>query len=936
MPNYTQASFARGEIAPDLYGRTDIPQYKIGLKKARNAVIHQYGSISNRPGMKFIAPCKDHVNAPRLLPFQFKSTDTHVIEMGNEYFRFLRNDAHILEAGKSISAITQANPGVLTVVGHGYNTGDEVSISSIFGMTELNNQRFIVEVITVDTFSLKDQVTLVAIDTTGFTAYSSGGSTARVYTISSPYQQADLRDIRFVQTADIITLVHPSYPPKQLSRFAVDNWTLTDIVFRPTTGFPTNIATSGGSLGVDGFWQITAIDDNDNESLPGLIGTTTTITNITQSNPGVVASAAHGYTDGDVIQIDNVVGMTEVNTRRFTVANSTANTYELLGEDTTSFTAYVSGGTARSTVAFNTNTTGVTISWDSVSGAVRYRIFRKSSGVFGFIASTSGTSFTDPATVTPDVSDSPPALFEPFTGVDNYPAAVGFHQQRMIFGGSNNEPDTTYYSVVGDFNNFTHAIPFKDDDSFSTTLASEKINNIQHYTSSSKDLVILTSGNEWAIQGTDGTGRFSIDTVEQVPQTSWGSSDPRPIVIDNTVLFVTQTKHHIRSTAFSFQDDHYVAKELTLYVPHIFRHSEIVEWDYISDPDPIMIVIKEDGEAGVLTYNEQEEVNAWATWDTNGKFKSIAVIRPGINDSHEQAYFVIERKINGSTVHYIERTVENHSEDIRDAFFIDSGLSLDNPIAITDITLNNPIVIRAPSHGFANGDTVDIFDIVWQTVEDSYGNDNEPTTDSGELYLNNHRYYVANATTDTFTLQDIEDGSDINGTGFPTYIEGGTVREAFSTVSGLFHLKNTPVSVFADGNVVGDITVSSTGSVTLPRKFSRIHIGLGYKTDIETLPIELNPQGFETSVQGKLRKTNAVTLKLKETRGLWVGPDNTHLNEIKQREFEVMGDPTAMFTGQIVVYPLANWKLDGTIFLRQRDPCPFTLLAIIQDLDLED
>lgn len=71
-----------------------------------------------------------------------------------------------------------------------------------------------------------------------------------------------------------------------------------------------------------------------------------TITGITAANPPVVTSAAHGYSDGDLIRIEGVVGMTEVNGRAFIVDNSATNDFELKGVDGSAYTAYASGGSA--------------------------------------------------------------------------------------------------------------------------------------------------------------------------------------------------------------------------------------------------------------------------------------------------------------------------------------------------------------------------------------------------------------------------------------------------------------------------------------------------------------------------------------------------------------------------------------------------------------
>lgn len=82
-------------------------------------------------------------------------------------------------------------------------------------------------------------------------------------------------------------------------------------------------------------------------------GTPLTITAITSANPAVVTSTAHGLTDGDVVKIAAVVGMTEVNGEMFVVNQTGVNTFELIGADSTGYAAYVSGGTATEAVFSN-------------------------------------------------------------------------------------------------------------------------------------------------------------------------------------------------------------------------------------------------------------------------------------------------------------------------------------------------------------------------------------------------------------------------------------------------------------------------------------------------------------------------------------------------------------------------------------------------------
>jgi hypothetical protein len=70
----------------------------------------------------------------------------------------------------AITAISQADPGVVTATAHGKQDGQPVYIYGVVGMTEVNGGRFIVQNATGSTFELADT------DTSGYTAYVSGGS----------------------------------------------------------------------------------------------------------------------------------------------------------------------------------------------------------------------------------------------------------------------------------------------------------------------------------------------------------------------------------------------------------------------------------------------------------------------------------------------------------------------------------------------------------------------------------------------------------------------------------------------------------------------------------------------------------------------------------------------------------------------------------------
>lgn len=230
------SSFTAGEISPRLEGRVTLEKYREGLSDLTNMVVHPHGGVARRPGTEFLGEVKNSATYTRLIPFQFKTSDTYILEFGQEYMRVYRNGLQVLNGTpKTITAITKANPGVLTSNSHGFSDGDEIYIDSIGGMVELNNRNFKVANATTNTFTLQDLFGN-DVDTTGYTTFTSGGEADKIYQISTPYTAANLPTLNFAQSADVMYLVHPSYAIRTLSRTDHNAWTLATATI---TGSPT-------------------------------------------------------------------------------------------------------------------------------------------------------------------------------------------------------------------------------------------------------------------------------------------------------------------------------------------------------------------------------------------------------------------------------------------------------------------------------------------------------------------------------------------------------------------------------------------------------------------------------------------------------------------------------------------------------------------------
>ena len=222
-------NFAGGEASPELLGRTDVVPYFTMAKVLENVLITHYGSAFKTPGKRFVAKTKAS-GVVKLKPFIFSTGQSYILEFGNLYIRFFQNSWSIVETPKVITAITQANPGVVTSAAHGYSNGDIIDIESVVGMTQLNGKRFKVNNVAASTFELQSEEG-TNYNTTALTAYISGGTAERVYQIVSPYAVADLDKIRITQQADIMYIDCAGYAPRKLSRFGNTNWTLGTYTF---------------------------------------------------------------------------------------------------------------------------------------------------------------------------------------------------------------------------------------------------------------------------------------------------------------------------------------------------------------------------------------------------------------------------------------------------------------------------------------------------------------------------------------------------------------------------------------------------------------------------------------------------------------------------------------------------------------------------------
>lgn len=228
-----QRSFAGGEVTPEMFGRIDDAKYQSGLAVCRNFVTKPHGPAENRAGFEFVREVKDSSKQTKLIPFTYSTTQTMVLEFGNLYIRFHTQAATLL-------AGTPAAYNGATA----YVEGDLVSSGG------------------VNYYAITSTTGNAPPNATYWYPLPSAA-----YEIPTPYLEADLFDLHYVQSADILTIVHPNYAPRELRRQGATNWVLQEIDFSAQIAAPTGLSVSTtGTSDYTFTYVVTAVDANGNES----------------------------------------------------------------------------------------------------------------------------------------------------------------------------------------------------------------------------------------------------------------------------------------------------------------------------------------------------------------------------------------------------------------------------------------------------------------------------------------------------------------------------------------------------------------------------------------------------------------------------------------------------------------------------------------------
>lgn len=873
--------------------------------------------------------CPGFGTTPRLIPFIFSTVQAYVLEFGNQYMRIIMNGGFVTETPIAITGITNANPAVMSVT-NTWSNGDWIFVTGVGGMTQVNGKTFIVAGRTGATIQLHN-LDGNPVDSTAFGVYTSGGTAARIFTLATPYLVQDLPLLKFAQSADVLTIAHPSYPPADITRTGNAAWTYTPITFAPNIGPPGSAptVTSSGAGSSTYRYVVTAVSaSTSEESRASAIGSVTGITmsqNVGANNrlhwsPVAGAGYYNVYRQPEVIngaadygQIYGFIGTT----------TGVSLTDQNIAPDFSRSPPQPRNPFLNSTIQYWTVTnggSGYTTGPATVTDAA-------GTGWIGFIEATAGvvtaiiTQYGGQNYSAPTISAAggtglaATATIGPATG--NYPGCVTYFQQRKCFAASTNFPETFWMTQIGNFNNFDVSVPARDSDAITGTIASTEVNAIKFLQPMASGLIVGSSDGAWQVSGGALGEPVTPSNVVASPQAFNGASDVPPIPVNYDILYVQNQSNVVRDLTYNFYVNNYVGADMTVLANHLFYGFEIEEWAYQEEPTKVVWAVRNDGTLLSFTFLKEQEIYAWTHGDTQGQWVSVAAIPEG---QETAVYLIAQRQIpgvnSGSPVFYVERMQSrqlarawtNNEADPTNAWFQDCALqySFVNPPACA-FTASNTIITDTASFTTASvGNVIRITDGIF---------------DIGA-------FVSTTQVTGTWSVLPDRFGRLVS--------EGDwTLTTPVSTVTGLDHLEGASVIVLSNGSVEGPYTVVN-GSITLQEPSDIVTVGLAVTYEGASMYVDLGQGG--PTVAGKRKSSDSVTCYLENSRGLSFGgiSQTTDLTELKERTDEQMGQPTRLWSGENRVNIYSEWTVQGQIFWRSEYPLPFTLLGLAVDYQFGD
>jgi hypothetical protein len=973
-------NFNAGEFGERMATRVQFDKYVNAGAIYQNILPLPQGGYTYRPGARYIAAAKSASVKPHIISFIYSTTQAYILELGETALRFFKDQAQISVANTA-AAITNGtfasnitgwtdNSSGSGAIAHD-STNQDMNITSV-GAGNLGQATQAVTCTADIEHVVAFKVTGAPGDSITVRVGSASGGASKDY-FSDAKKAVGWHLIQFTPTS---TTFHITFSNTTLNTIVgVDDVSVLDDT-------PLEITTpwSESSLPDLGFAQSADV-------MYFCLGGATRIYRLERYGHSTWSLVKVLFEDGPFL---------DQNTTATTLAISATS-----GRGKTATASAITG--INDDAGFRATDVGRLIRWkDAASDWTWFQI----------------TAFTDTTHVTidilgPDASATTATAawrLGEWNDTDGWPTVVGFIQQRLGFAATALQPQKFWLSKSADIERFADTDAdgdVQDDSSINYRFAALRVNTIR-WMASRKKPVIGTQGGNWTLRSDNAAVLTPTDIAADF-EVSGGVALIQPVEVRSRLLFINAEKRKVLEFADVLQESGvqgFDSFDLTLLNDRILQGG-VTQLSYAQEPDSLLWTVRLDGQVPTLTYQPDQSVIGWARQILGGSFQGGAAIVDSVasipgqdgtgqfkdSTSRYEVWLAVKRVVNGSTVRYIEciEKVFNGDEDLQEeAFYVDSGLTLDNPITITGATKANPIVVTAPANSLSDGglvrivrvkgmtelnsNTYRVLEQATNTVElfeqdgtaitaASRANPGQITATShglstgdevgffgvgGMTELNGNGYTITVVDANNFTI-------GVNTSGFTAFTTGGTVYKAISSssftayassgemrllvssISGLDHLEAEEVKVFADGAVQTDKTVSS-GSITLDTAASMVHVGLEYEKRWKSLKLAFSSDaGTAVGTQKNIADVVLVLLEAAEGSVSIATEDSAGENTFTELDLrsatQIDGDPVPFFTGEKNLGIAAGFDTDLRLILKSTAPVPATILGIVPELE---
>lgn len=239
--------------------------------------------------------------------------------------------------------------------------------------------------------------------------------------------------------------------------------------------------------------------------------------------------------------------------------------------------------------------------------------------------------------------------WEAFCDRYGYPSLVQRLGQRLVFAGTNAQPQCLWLSQTGDFTNFD--TDDSDTSAIVVTLATDSQNPICWMEENRNKLLLGTCSSEFIISGGDGAITATSLGAERHDN---AGSQPRTISLlaNNKVLFIERGGGRCYAFGFEMESDSYCSRDLTVFSPQVLNdHGGAVRAAMLNKPYKVAVFALADGQVALMTYNSEHQVNAWHRWVTDGRVLDVCALP---DEQRQDRLFLLVEREEGTNIEVVD------------------------------------------------------------------------------------------------------------------------------------------------------------------------------------------------------------------------------------------------------------------------------------------